>query len=121
MPSSSEKSPVKHQEPHISDLRRTVSAFKDSLKLSDMIKEIEQNTREQRLSPLWFSARQYRITASQFGRVLTRKDDTPPDCLVLQLIHRKSFTTPATRYGIATESLALSEYVKYQQEMGILI
>lgn len=29
---SSEKSPVKHEEPHISNLRRTISAFKDSLK-----------------------------------------------------------------------------------------
>ena len=78
-------------------------------------REIERDTREQRLCPLWFSVRRYRITASLFGAVLSRKPNTPPDNLVLRIIQPKHFSTPATRYvqymyGIKKEEYAVKEY-----------
>ena len=74
----------------------TTAAFKRSLQISDdKAREIERNTHEQRLSSLWFSVRQYRITSSLFGNVLTRRATTPPDSLVLR-IQSKRFSTAAT-------------------------
>ena len=70
------------------------------------------------MSPLWFDMRRYRITASMFGAVLSRKRDTPPEKLVLRLIEPKAFSTEATRYGIDMEPVAVKEYVAYQQNNG---
>ena len=44
-------------------LKQIVAAFKESLKLSaSKLQEIEQTTREQKQSLLWFMVRRYRIT-----------------------------------------------------------
>ena len=56
--------------------------------------EIERATRGQHKTALWFSVRKYRITASNFGAVLSQKDATPPDKLVMQIIQPRSFSTP---------------------------
>ena len=76
--------PSGHSIPADADLKTTMSAFKDSMNISEAkAREIEQSTRQQRLSPLWFSARRYKITASKFGRaskfVLSLKRETKPD------------------------------------------
>ena len=105
--------------PSNEDLKQSVELFKKSLAVSeDKIHEIELNTREQRLTPLWFSVRRYRLTASNFGRIFSRKATTPPDKLVLNLIQRKSFVTPAITHGIENEDTAVSEYVQYQHANG---
>ena len=62
------------------------------------------------MSSFWFSVRRYRITASNFGYILSRKVNTPPDSLVLRLIQPNNISTAATRYGIENEQLALKEY-----------
>jgi len=68
-------------------LKATVEAFKKSLDVSlEKAREIERNTRDQRMSSLWFSVRRFRITASNFGAVLSRRPNTPPDSLVLCII-----------------------------------
>ena len=62
--------------PSLSDLKRNVAAFKESLTVTDdQIREID---REQRLSPKWHSVRRFRITASNFGRIFHRKETTRP-------------------------------------------
>ena len=81
-------------------------------------RDIERNTREQCLPPLWFAVRRHRITASMFGSVLSRKANTPPDSLVLRIIQPKHFSTPATTYGIEKEETAIKEYVSYQHSHG---
>ena len=83
-------------------------------------REIEQGTRDQRLSSLWFSARCYRITASNFGRVLSLRRETPPDSLVMHILQPKHFSTLATQYGIDNEQLALEKYVSHQNTHGHL-
>ena len=110
--------PSSHHIPETSELVETIASFKQTLEVDDTkAREIERNTREQRLS-LWFSMRKYRITASLFGAVLMRRPETPPDNLVLQIIQPKQFSTPALQYGIDNEKLALQEYIAYQNAHG---
>ena len=110
--------PVPATEPHIpsrKELMERVTAFKQALELSpQQIRELEQSTRDQHLSDLWYSARRYRLTASMFGTILQLKPTTPPDSLVKQLLHPKPFSTNATQWGKDNEPIALQEYVKYQ-------
>ena len=59
-----------------------------------------------------------RITSSLFGQVLQRKEQTPPDSLVLQILQQKQFTTPATQWGVSNESRAWEEYIQRQLICG---
>ena len=87
-----------------------------SLKVTEYeVRCIERNTREQCHSSLWHSVRRYKITASSFGAVLSHKESTPPDKLVLRILQPKNFTSPATSYGIAMEPVAVKAYVTYQE------
>jgi len=105
--------------PDTSEIKRSVAAFKLSLKLpADKLREIEQSTREQRHSDLWFSVRRYRITASHFGQILHRKPTTRPDALVLSILQPRSFSTAATTWGIQNESNAIQAYLAYQCQQG---
>ena len=62
--------------------------------------------------------RQYRITSSLFGNIITQRAITPPDSLVLRIIQPRSFSTAATRYGIEDEQVASKNYITYQQSHG---
>ena len=111
--------PSSHHIPDTSKLKTTIAAFKNSLEINDEeARKIERDTREQRLSSLWFSVRRYCITASLFGAVLTRQADTPPDNLVLRIIQPKNFSTPAIQYGNENKQVALKGYVAFQQAHG---
>ena len=80
--------PSEYSIPKLSALKETIAEFKESLQLNDdKIHEIEHNTRE-RLCPLCYSARRYRITESMFGAILSHRADTAPDKLVLHLLHK---------------------------------
>ena len=73
-------------------LRRSMAAFKESLKLpTSELRRIERDTRDQSRSSLWFSQRKYRITASFFGEIFKRLPSTPPHHLVLRIIDPKPF------------------------------
>ena len=83
---------------------RKVARFKELLRVTpDKIREIDRNTREQHKSPLWFSARRFRLTASVFGRILHLLPSTPPDSLVKTLLHPKQVSTPAMNWGKTNE------------------
>ena len=111
--------PTEHSVPADSALQTTMSAFKESQCISEAkAREIEQGTRDQRLSLLWFSVRRYRITTSNFGRVLSLKRETPPDNLVMHILQPRHFTTLATQYGIDNEQLALEKYISHQNTHG---
>ncbi len=112
--------PVTHPDvPATSAIKKTVEAFKKSLRMpAAKLREIEQNTRAQRDSPLWFSVRHYRITASRFGEILHRRTDTRPDKLVLSILQPRTFSSAATDWGVQKESLAIQEYVSFQHEHG---
>ena len=100
-------------------LKCTIAAFKSSLQVSeDQAGRIEQNTRKQHQSSLWYSVGRYRITSSIFGSILSRRDRTPPDSLVLRIIQLRSFSTAATTYRIEKEAVAVKEYVSHQHSYG---
>ena len=102
----------------VSMLKNTILAFKETLIVTPvMSRELERQTHEQRNSPLWFSVRRYCITASLLGAVLSHRNTTPPDSLVLRIIQPKSFCTPAT-YGIEKEQHAIKEYIAHQHRQG---
>ncbi len=120
--------PCNENLPGDSDLRATVMAFKKTLEMTpQMCREMERNTCEQSNSPLWFSVRRFRLTASLFGSVLSHKSTTPPDNLVLRIIQPRTFSTPATAYGLTNEKIAIQEYISYQNQkcnqylMGVII
>ena len=105
--------------PTVSVIKATVAAFKESLKMPpDKLRQIEQSTREQRKSSLWFSIRRYRITASRFGEVLRRRPDTPPDKLVMSILQPRSFSSVATDWGVDKEPVAIQAYVSFQHKQG---
>ena len=100
-------------------LRERVEEFKKSLRMPPhQLREIEQSTREQSRSSLWYSVRRYRITASYFGSVFRRKPTTPPHSLVLQILGAKPFTSAATEWGKKNEAVALEQYKKFQHDSG---
>ena len=89
-------------------LKKSVEMFISTLKVTEeKAREIEANTRDQRLSPQWFAAHCFRLTASMFGSVVTRKPNTPPNNLVLRIIQPKGFSSEATKHGIDSESVAI--------------
>lgn len=109
--------PCNENLPDDSGLRATVMAFKKTLEMTpQMCREMERNTCEQSNSPLWFSVRRHRITSSLFGSVLSHKPSTPPDNLVLRIIQPRTFSTPATAYGLTNEKIAIQEYQKRNQD-----
>ena len=113
------QNPGSHKLPSKAVLSETISAFKRSLKVThDVAREIERSTREQQLSLQWFSFRKYRITASIFGAVLSRRPTTAPNSLVLRIIQPKNFNTAATVYGIENEGVAIKKYTEHQQTNG---
>ena len=61
-------------------------------------REIERKTREQRLFSLWYSVRRYRLTASRFGEVISRKPTMPPEKLVLSILQPTDFSSVAMKH-----------------------
>ncbi len=105
--------------PNIAELAKTIAAFKESLCTSeDKVRQIERDTQQQRHSSLWYSVRRYRITASLFGTVLSHRDSTRPDNLVLRIIQPKQFSTPSTQHGVCMEHVAVRKYAEYQHLHG---
>ena len=81
-----------HNVPAHDILQTTMTAFKEMQCIREAeAKEIELVTRDQRQCSLWFSARRNKITASNFGRVLSLRKETPPDSLVLTYHTTKTF------------------------------
>ena len=117
--SSSETTQLAPVLPYVSNLKETILAFKTSLSVTeDEIREIEQSTREQRNSTMWFLARRFRLTSSLFGAVLHRKPSTPPDALVMRIIQSRNIRSAALDWGIQHEPTAIMEYTKYQHQHG---
>ncbi len=75
-------------------------------------------TKEQSLSPIWFSVRRFRLTASVFGQVYHFRPSTPPDSLVKTLLVGKVISTPAIEWGRINESVALQAYIKHKSDLG---
>lgn len=107
--------PHSYELPTLEKVKEKCKLFKSTLKLSpERILEIEHKTKDQQLCELWYFARRYRLTASNFGLVYHRRSTTPPDAIVLRLLGVKTFSySEATEWGKRNEENALKEYVQY--------
>ncbi|CAG9771359.1 unnamed protein product [Ceutorhynchus assimilis] len=56
----------------------------------------------------YLTEKMFRLTASNFGAVIKRKEHTPCDNLVKRLLSRKPFSTPSTAYGKNNEAVAIN-------------
>ena len=107
------------QLPSKEELQEQVKQLKDSLHIpSQKMREIEQNTRDQSRSSLCHSVRRYRISSSHFGAIYRRLPTTPPQSLVLQILHPKRFSSAATDWGMTHEDIALKQYCELQHQSG---
>ena len=106
-------------QPTLSCLKETISAFKESLWISEeTIRKIEQDTQDQRHSSQWFSVQRYHITSSMFGTILRHRDDTPPDSLVVRILQQKQLSSAATTWGVQNEARAVQQYICFQHAHG---
>ena len=116
---SSEDSSTTPSLPASDSLRHTIQEFKKMLAVSEeKTRAIARDTTGQSKSPLLFSVRRYRITASHFGEIMHRKTSTAPAKLVLRLLQPKQFSSVATEWGIQNEAAAIEQYQKHQQSHG---
>ena len=94
---------------------------KDGWEVSDLVEALKVTPEEvmlvaemtvgQRDNPLWMDARQWRITASNFGRIANRQtEDYPPSLLKLLLGDYGCPTSHAIRWGIEHENTAVKSF-----------
>ena len=76
----------------------------------ERLEEIEKKTRGQNQSPLWFSERKWRLTASNFGDILKMTDRRDLDKLCENLLNPSKLTSPAIVHGKTYESIAIEKF-----------
>ena len=82
---------------------------------------IEEETQLQSLSNCWFVHRSKRITSSNFGRVIKRRETTDPDKLIKELtVEKIAIATPnqpaALQWGKEKERSPIDEYCLLMEE-----
>ena len=76
---------------------------------------LEKQTLDQAKSLLWHAHRKGRITASLIYKVLSRRDTTPDEKLVAEVLGQREFDglkVEATRWGITNEKNAIDLFMK---------
>lgn len=88
------------------------SDFKNALNVTlEQRNLIEFQTRGQTDNELWFKERKFRITASNFGLIVKRRESSKWSKLVDTFLYEnKNFETSATRYGKNNEQKAIKAY-----------
>ena len=96
------------------------------LKISEQqIRRVEKETRGQYKSPLWFSFRAGRVTASKFKQSVSTSFTNPSISLVKQICYpnKYKFQTAATKWGLDNEHIAKQAYldIKCKQHQSLKI
>ncbi|XP_021339515.1 uncharacterized protein LOC110440684, partial [Mizuhopecten yessoensis] len=76
-----------------------------------VIENIELETREQSKSGVWVEERKTRLTASNFGKVLTRKAK-PTDSFLTDVFNRKMIFAAPLDYGNRNEKFGKAKYLE---------
>ena len=99
--------------------------FTNSLNYSQSdISTIEELTKNQSNSDLWYQQRKYRLTASKFGRICKRMEtlksnpNESPQNLLNSLLCSTPVDTYATRHGIASEPHAKINVIQLLKDQG---
>ena len=85
---------------------------------SSEAREIEQKTRDQADSRVWFSERRKRLTASVAGSIVKMRQTTKKAKKVESLLYSKFKGNEATNYGKVSEEKAKVHYQTYQRQHG---
>jgi len=84
---------------------------------------LEEKTRDQTKSSDWVTERKTRLTASNFGSILSRKKVT--DKFVMTILDPKPFTSAPTSYGISNEKTAIQQYIEktgnHAHDCGLIV
>ena len=83
-----------------------------------MVLSVEEATREQSTSKLWYTYRAGRVTASHMKSVCRTNHSKPARSLLNAICYPEAyrFTTTATQWGCKHEKLAREYYTKVLQE-----
>ncbi|KAF2879117.1 hypothetical protein ILUMI_27056, partial [Ignelater luminosus] len=93
------------------NIEQEVDKLIERLKVSDeQQRKISVDTVGQFDNPLYLTERMHRLTASNFGAIVKRRDSTSCDALVKSILSPRQFSTSATEYGKQNESVAISKY-----------
>ena len=78
----------------------------------DQIKTVEEKTRDQANSRLWFRMKSGRITASRFKSACCTKPEAPSFSLIMSVCHPETtkFKSTATHWGCKHEEVARAKY-----------
>ncbi len=80
--------------------------------------DLEENTRKQRHSKLWFLGRKFRLTSSRFGDICKATEKRNIDLLCKTLHNPPMLLTPAVCYGNTNESKAISQFeMQYEKKV----
>ena len=71
--------------------------------------EIEKNTRSQSSCSTWYQERAFRVTASRFGEVVSRKAPVN-DRFLHTLFSSTKVQTEAMKYGLDMEPMVVKEF-----------
>lgn len=67
---------------------------------------------------MYVNEKSKRLTASNFGLVVKRRDTTSPRCLLNRLLSCRKFRSPAMSYGTEKESVARS---RFEREYDLVV
>lgn len=79
-------------------------------KTYDEIKQIENTTKDQALSMVWKAERQIRLTSSNFGNIMSRKQSNISNKIVKNLLYTSFRGNLHTVRGLAQEQNTIIEY-----------
>ena len=77
------------------------------------IKNIVDTTKGQYNNKAYVVTKINRLTASNFGAVIKRKESTSCDLLVKSILSEKRFVTAATEYGKINEHVAIKKFEEF--------
>ncbi|KAJ4929263.1 hypothetical protein JOQ06_004874, partial [Pogonophryne albipinna] len=94
------------------ELQNACQDFRQEELTQPQVQAVEEETRNQSLSPIWFSQRAGRITASRLKQVLQTSLAQPSKSLIKSICYPEAhkFSTDATRYGCKYEATARKQY-----------
>lgn len=104
--------------PSINQIKSACIYYKNNLKLnSEERSELENKTKDQSNSKAWYSAREHRLTASNFHRIGSRRKSDPSK-LLNNLLYSNTKPTKAMAFGLEQESHATERFLETMKEKG---
>ena len=105
-------SPIKNHPASLHGILSKAESIMDRISVDDeQARDIEDCTRDQSKSSMWFAHRSPRITASKCKRALM-KETTSPTKAIREILYNSSYQSEHMRDGIESESEIIKQYSK---------